>query len=85
MKKLMIALLFFANIAFVTAQVDRTTENEESIQDKIQQEPPRPAQLNLERQSREEIKRVRNEKIEKKKADRLAKKKAKEKIKKPRS
>jgi hypothetical protein len=81
MKKLMIILFFLASTTFVTAQVDRTTENDESIQDKIQQEPPVPAQTNLERNARIEMQRLENEKMAKKKERKLARKLAKEKSK----
>jgi hypothetical protein len=81
MKKLMIILFFLASTTFVTAQVDRTTENDESIQDKIQQEPPSPAQANLERNARIEMQRLENEKIAKKREKKLARKLAKEKSK----
>ena len=81
MKKLMIILFFLASTTFVTAQVDRTIENDESIQDKIQQEPPVPAQTNLERNTRIEMQRLENEKIAKKKERKLARKLAKEKSK----
>ena len=77
MKKFIIFLFFFGSTMLASAQVDEISESEESSQDKIQQEPPRQAQINLERNVRIEMQRLKNERIAKRKEKKLARKKAK--------
>lgn len=77
MKKLFLAMLFFAGTTITLAQVDKQEDRQENDQDKIQQEPQRPAQLNLERTTRIEAERIQNEKNAKRAAKKLAKKNAK--------
>lgn len=74
MRKLLLVMLFFAGTTITIAQEDR----QENDQDKIQQETPRPAQLNLERTSRIEAQSTKEEKIAKRGAKKLAKANAKQ-------
>ncbi len=74
MKKLVLSFVFFAGTAIAVAQVEKESDRQEVDQDKIQQEPPRPAQMDQERAARIEAQRTYNLKIEKKKAKKLARK-----------
>ncbi len=78
MKKLFLALLFFAGTTVALSQVDKVDDRQETDQDKIQQEPLLPAQINLERNTRIETQRIQNEKSATKRAKKLAREKAKE-------
>ncbi len=78
MKKIFLALLFFAGTTLALAQVDKVDDRQETDQDKIQQEPLLPAQINLERNSRIEMQRIQNEKAATKRAKKIAREKAKE-------
>jgi hypothetical protein len=77
MKKLLFALLFFAGTTVAMAQVDKVDDQQENVQDKIQQEPQRPAQIDMERNARIEAQRIENERVAAKKAKKLAKANAK--------
>jgi hypothetical protein len=57
MKKLFLPFLFFAGTMVVIAQAEKQDYRQEADQDKIQQEPQRPAQLNTERNARISAKR----------------------------
>jgi hypothetical protein len=74
MKKLILSFVFFAGTAIAVAQVEKESDRQEVDQDKIQQELPRPAQMDQERAARIEAQRTYNLKIEKKKAKKLARK-----------
>ena len=52
MKKIFIAIAFFASIGFGSAQIDKDDNPQADIQDRIQQEPPRPTQTQMERAAR---------------------------------
>lgn len=52
MKKIFIAIAFFAGIGFGSAQIDKDDNPQTDIQDRIQQEPPRPTQTQMERAAR---------------------------------
>lgn len=52
MKKIFIAIAFFAGIGFGSAQIDKDDNPQADIQDRIQQEPPRPTQTQMERAAR---------------------------------
>ncbi len=77
MKKLLFALLFFAGTTVAMAQVDKVDDHQENDQDKIQQEPQRPAQIDMERNARIDAQRIENERVATKKAKKLAKANAK--------
>ena len=62
MKNLFISMLFLAGTSLLQAQTEKQDEQQESIQDKIQQEPPPNTQIDLERRSRIEAQRIQNEK-----------------------
>ena len=81
MKKLFLALLFFAGTAMALAQAEKQDDRQEVDQDKIQQEPQRTSQLQLERAARIEAQRLENERVAKKAVKRAARKAAKEKAK----
>lgn len=52
MKKIFTVIAFFASIHFASAQIDKDDNPQADIQDRIQQEPPRPAQVQMERAAR---------------------------------
>ncbi|MCZ8198208.1 MAG: hypothetical protein O9267_11435 [Flavobacterium sp.] len=78
MKKILLAILFFVGLTTMQAQTERQEERQENDLDKMQQEPPRPAQANMERAVRIEAQKKQNEKDAKKRAKKLAKQKAKQ-------
>ena len=78
MKKIFVSILFFVGIAVGIAQVEKEGDRQETDQDKIQQEPQRPVQIDQERAARIEAQLVYNEKNEKKKEKKLARKEARE-------
>ncbi|MEZ0006552.1 hypothetical protein ABH942_001922 [Flavobacterium sp. 28YEA47A] len=61
MKKIFIAIAFFAGIGFASAQVDRDDNPQADIQDKIQQEPPRSTEIQQERAARIDAEKKKNE------------------------
>jgi hypothetical protein len=52
MKKIFTAIAFFAGISFASAQIDKDDNPQADIQDKIQQDPPRPTETQMERAAR---------------------------------
>lgn len=60
MKKLLIAVAFFAGMGLASAQVDQL-DDKQPDQDQIQQQPPRSAQTELERASRIEAEKKKND------------------------
>jgi hypothetical protein len=83
MKKIFLALLFFATTTIALAQVEKQDDRQEVDLDKIQQEPQRPAQIAQERAVRVEAQRLQNEKTATKAAKKKARKSAREKAKQP--
>ena len=73
MKKLLVLLFFVAGTSISLAQVEKLDSRQESDQDRIQQQPQLPAQVNMERNARIEAQRIQNEKDARKKAKKLAK------------
>lgn len=61
MKKIFIAVAFFAGIGFASAQIDKDDNPQADIQDKIQQEPPRSTEIQQERAARIDAQRKKNE------------------------
>jgi hypothetical protein len=74
MKKLVLSFVFFAGTAIAVAQVENQSDRQEADQNKIQQEPQRPAERIQERAARIDAQRNYNLKIEQKKAKKLARK-----------
>jgi len=83
MKKAMLVILLFAGISFSSAQVEKDDDRQETILDKIEQEPQLPSQVTLERSAKIEAQRIQDEKRAEKKAKRLARKLAREKARQP--
>lgn len=83
MKKLFLAILFFATTTIAFAQAEKQDERQEVDLDKIQQEPQQPAQMDMERSARVVAQRLQNEKTAAKAAKRKARKLAREKAKDP--
>lgn len=79
MKNAILAVLFFAGISFSSAQIDMQDDFQETILDKLEQEPLPPTQVLIERTSKLEAQRLHNEKKAERRAKRLAKKLAKQK------
>ncbi|TPD70441.1 hypothetical protein [Flavobacterium microcysteis] len=61
MKKIFIAVAFFAGIGFASAQIDKDDNPQADIQDKIQQEPPRSTEIQQERAAKIDAERKKNE------------------------
>jgi hypothetical protein len=87
MKKLWIAMLFFAGTTIALGQVERQDDRQENDQDKIDQQPQSPDQVLQERRARVEAQSVQYEKESKQRDAQQAKEKqiqlAKEKAKTP--
>jgi hypothetical protein len=83
MKKIVLALLFFATTTIAFAQVEKQDDRQEIDLDKIQQEPQQPVQIAQERAVRVEAQRLQNEKTATKTAKKKARKLAREKAKQP--
>lgn len=81
MKKIFLAILFFATTTIALAQAEKQDDRQEVDLDKMQQEPQQPTQVNLERAVRIEAQRVQNEKAAAKAAKKRARKLAREKTK----
>lgn len=60
MKKIFIAVALFASIGFASAQVDRS-DDLQTDQDQIQQQPPRSTQVQVERASKIEAEKTKND------------------------
>ncbi len=75
MKKILLTIFFFVGVTSMLAQTERQEERQENDLDKMQQEPPRPAQANMERAARIEAQKKQNEKAAKKREKKLAKQK----------
>ncbi len=73
MKKIFIAIAFFAGIGFASAQVDKDDNPQADIQDKIQQEPPRSTETQVERAAKIDSEKKKND--ENLKAEKEAKEK----------
>jgi len=78
MKKLFLAILFFGGTIAALAQAEKIDDRQETDQDRLQQEPQRPAQIDVDRRTRIEAQRIQNERAEKRRAKKLARKKAKQ-------
>ena len=81
MKKTFLFMGLLLGSAMAKAQVEKHEDRQETDQDRMQQEPPRPTQATQERAARIDAKRTYNEKIEKKKAKKLARKEKRAKVK----
>ncbi len=79
MKKLFLAILFFAGSSLTYSQVEKLEDRQEQDQDKMQQLPDRPAQLDLERRILKDAQRNETEKKAKIRAERSAKTKVNQK------
>lgn len=66
MKKVLLTLLFVTSSTIALAQTEKQDDREETDQDKIQQEPQRPTQVDMERSIRIDAQRQLNEKRTKK-------------------
>jgi hypothetical protein len=73
MKKVLLSLLFVTSSTVAFAQIEKRDDPQEIDQDKIQQEPQRPSQLEIERSIRIDGQRQQNEK----RARKIAKRKSK--------
>ena len=78
MKKILLTIFFFVGVITMQAQSDQQVDRQENAIDKMQQEPPRPAQADMERAARIEAQKKHNEKVAAKRAKKLAKQKAKQ-------
>ena len=81
MKTAFLVILLFVGITMATAQVEKQEEHQENILDKIEQEPPQPSQITVERASRIEAKRTQDEKKAEKRAKEIARIQARDKAK----
>lgn len=83
MKKALLAVLLLAGITASSAQEEQLNDFQESIQDRLEQEPQPETQVYVERTARIEAKKLHDEKVAKKRAKRMARKQARVNAKQP--